>query len=311
MTFLNKKFILIVLLILIATVLVITSLGRKSENGSISKSSKLQVVASFYPLYFFSSVIGGEKAEVVNLTPFGVEPHDYDPTTADIARIEKSNMVVLNGGVEVWGDKIRNNLKGTNVEIINTGKDLFTEDLSDDDGNQTDSHVWLSPILAKKQIETILGGFIRIDLQNKDYYISNTNKLINKMTELDNRFRTGLSNCSRKDIVTSHAAFGYLTHEYGIEQIPISGFSPNSEPSARQLTDIVKLAKVRNIRYIFFESLVSPKLSETIANEIGAGILVLDPLEGLSEVRLKSGNNYFTVMEENLNNLKVALQCSS
>src|SRR5258708_33486523 len=112
-------------------------------------------------------------------------------------------------------------------------------------------------------------------------------------------FRSGLANCKQKDIITSHAAFGYLASTYGLNQVPIAGLSPDQEPSAKQLAEVANFAKQHNVKYIFFEKLVSPKLSETIASEIGAKTLVLDPLEGLTEYDIKSGKGSFSGMQEN------------
>lgn len=126
---------------------------------------------------------------------------------------------------------------------------------------------------------------------------------------LDKDYRSGLSKCNKKDIITSHAAFGYLAKEYGFNQLAIAGLSPDEEPTLQTLKNISDFAKKNNVQYIFFESLVSPKLSETIANEVGAKTLVLNPLEGLSIQDIAEGKNYFTEMRSNLNQLKIALQC--
>lgn len=271
---------------------------------------KIQVTTSFYPLYFFAREIGADTAEVKNITPAGVEPHEYDPTTSDIARIEKSNVLILNGTVETWGDKIKENLKGTPVVIITASDGLMNQQLIEDSKVVADPHVWLSPRVAKKQVERITTGFVQVDPQNSSYYQANEKKLIDQLDQLDKKFKEGLASCKQKDIITSHAAFGYLASAYGLTQISISGLSSDAEPSAGKMVEIVKFAKERNIKYIFFESLVSPKLSDTIASEIGAKTLVLDPLEGLTDNDIKHGKNYFSVMEENLKNLQIALQCN-
>ena len=159
------------------------------------------------------------------------------------------------------------------------------------------------------EVKTILNGFIKVDPKNKSYYYNNTNKLLSRLDGLDKEYKQGLINCNQKDIITSHAAFGYMAKTYGLNQVPISGLSPDAEPSSQQLAEITKFAKDHYLKYIFFESLVSPKLSETIANEVGAKTLVLDPIEGVSKVDIKSGKNYFTIMADNLKNLRIALEC--
>lgn len=296
-----KKYfsLLIISLLIIAAVIIVLSKNKQNQQTPL-EAKKIKVSASIYPLYFFSSQIGGGKTSIFNVTPAGAEPHDYEPSTRDIAQIESGNMLVLNGRLEAWGDKITNNLKGTNVKVIVAGQGLFT---------QTDPHIWLDPELAKKEVREITQGFISIDPGNNKFYEDNENKLDMKLDLLDSAFKEGLRSCQSRDFITSHSAFSYLAKRYGLNQISISGLSPDQEPSARELADIAKFAKENNVKYIFFESLVSPKLSETIANEIGAKTLVLDPIEGISDDDIKQGKNYFTIMENNLKNLKLALNC--
>jgi zinc transport system substrate-binding protein len=297
----------LILVVVIVLVLVIFFVNQsKIKTGS----DKLQVTASFYPLYFFASQIGGDKVQVNNITPAGSEPHDYDPSTQDIARIENGNMLILNGGVEAWGDKIKDNLKDKDVKIIVVGDGLLTKELREEGENMKDPHVWLNPQLARQEAAKITEGFIAIDPVNGDYYKGNEKKLDAKLNKLDSDYKAGLANCQSKDIITSHVAFAYLAEQYGLNQVAISGISPDEEPSAQQLAGVADFAKKNNVKYIFFESLVSPKLSETIADEVGAKSLVLDPIEGLSDDDIKQGKNYFTVMEANLKNLQTALSCS-
>lgn len=285
----------------------------KTRNTSVpyidNSNHKLQVTTSFYPLYFFSSQIGGDMAEVKNITPTGVEPHDYEPTAQDIARIEKSDLLVLNGEVESWGNKIKNNLQGKDIKVLLAGEGLLTKQLDKDGTSIIDPHLWLDPVLAKQQVNNIANGFISIDSPNTAYYQHNQQLLGTQLDQLDHSYKTGLSNCQQRDIITSHTAFGYLAARYGLNQVAISGLSPDQEPSSQQLVTVAKYAKEHNVKYIFFESLVSPKLADTVAQEIGAQTLVLDPLEGISNDDIEQGKNYFTVMEENLKNLQTALQC--
>jgi zinc transport system substrate-binding protein len=172
-----------------------------------------------------------------------------------------------------------------------------------------DPHIWLSPPLVKQITDKITQALIQIDPANSNYYQTNANSLKAKLDNLDVEYKQGLSNCAEKNIITSHAAFGYLATTYGLNQVSIAGLSPDAEPSPQQLADITKFAKANNVKFIFFESLVSPKLSDTIANEIGAKTLVLNPIEGLTNDEISQGKNYFTEMQNNLSNLKIALQC--
>ncbi|MER3447434.1 MAG: zinc ABC transporter substrate-binding protein [Candidatus Dadabacteria bacterium] len=280
------------------------------SKESINEKSKLRVTASFYPLYYFATQIAGDKAEVINITPAGAEPHNYEPTARDIARIESSDLLILNGGnLEAWGDKIKDELTGRHTIIVIAGKGLVDRQLIEEGKAIQDPHVWLSLPLAKQEVEKIVQGFIQADPANASFYQSNAQSLKDKLDALDKEYREGLHSCVSRDIVTSHAAFGYLAHQYHLNQIAIAGVSPDEEPNTKKLAEISDLVKAKGIRVIFFENLINPKLSETIANETGAKALVLDPIEGISNNDIKAGKNYFTQMEANLHNLRIALQC--
>ena len=275
-----------------------------------SQGNKIQVVASFYPLYYFATQIAGNKADVINITPAGAEPHDYEPTAQDIARIESSKLLILNGGnLEAWGNKIKDELGSKNITIVIAGQDLVNKQLVENGQKILDPHVWLDPPLAKQEVQKITQGFIQIDPANTSFYQSNAQLLENKLDSLDQEYMAGLNSCANTSIVTSHAAFGYLADRYHLTQISITGVSPDEEPSTQKLAEIADMVKRMHIKVIFFESLISPKLSQTIATETGAQTLVLDPIEGISEKDLSAGKDYFTQMEMNLHNLKIALQC--
>ena len=288
----------------------VKDLGKPAKNVAPVQAGKMQVVASFYPLYFFSSQIGGDKADVTNIVPAGAEPHDYEPTAQDMAKMESSKLIVLNGGgLEAWSDNIKKNVDAKKTAIVTAGEGLTTQQVTEDGETGTDPHVWLDPPLAEKMVDNITQGYAQADPDNKEYYQANANTLKSKLADLDMEYKQWLSNCQEKNIITSHAAFGYISMTYGLKQVSIAGLSPDAEPSPQQLADIAKFAKDNNVKYIFFESLVSPKLSQTIATEVGAQTLVLNPIEGLTDEELAQGKNYLTVMRDNLTNLKIALQC--
>jgi zinc transport system substrate-binding protein len=302
----NKLFFVIVGVIFIGVLSYFLNVGifKRSITQESAKSG-YEVAASFYPLYFFSSEIGKDKAEVFNVTPAGIEPHDYDPTPQDIVRIQNSKLLVVNGaGFELWLDKIKGELN--NVVMVDTSQDL---NLQEGQVEGKDPHIWLSPVLAKSQVDKILQVYIQVDPANRAFYETNAQRLKERLDELNRKFEQGLNSCNQKSFVTSHAAFGYLAREYNLTQVPISGLSPDEEPSPAKLAEITRFARENNVKYIFFETLVSPKLSETIAREVGAQTLVLDPVEGISDEGIKQGETYFTVMESNLKNLQAALEC--
>jgi zinc transport system substrate-binding protein len=305
----NKKY------IIGLSILVVLIIGSfflfDSKKDETIPNNKIKIVTSFYPLYFFTSEIAGNKAIVSNITPAGAEPHEYEPTARDIANIENSNILILNGGgLETWSKNIITNLKQDKTTSITTGEGLTTKQFMEKGKTITDPHIWLSPVLAKQMIDKIENGLSKVDPNNSSYYQSNTQNLKAKLDILDGEFKQGLTTCKSKDIITSHSAFAYLAQEYNLKQVSIAGLSPEEEPSSKQMAEISKFAKDNNVKYIFFESLISPKLSETIAKEIGAQTLVLNPIEGLTEDEINNGKDYFSEMRSNLVNLKIALQCT-
>lgn len=285
-------------------------IAPRLKNTLPAQSPKLQIIASFYPMAFFAEQIAGDTADIANVTPAGAEPHEYEPSTQDIAQMEHANLIILNGNIEPWGDKIKANLKNSLVHILTASDGLATRTLTENGATSTDPHTWLDPVLAKEEARNISNAIIQIDPANKDAYTANTQALLQKLDQLDNAHKTGLASCTTKDIITSHAAFGYLAHQYGLTQVPIAGLSPDEEPSAQALIATAKFVQEHNVKYIFFESLLSQKLSQTIAHETGAQTLELNPLEGLTKNQQQQGEDYFTVMYNNLHNLQTALSCT-
>jgi zinc transport system substrate-binding protein len=307
---LPTKIIILAAVIIAVTLIVWLAFSSKAPSAATPQSGKLPVVASFYPLYYFAAQIGGNKADVYDITPAGSEPHDYEPTAGDMIEIENSRLLILNGfGLEAWGNDVAKNVDPAKTLLVTASDGIISHQLTEAGQTTIDPHVWLAPELAKTMVDNIAAGFVKVDPADSQYYQANASALKIKLDQLDADYRTGLANCRLKDIITSHAAFGYLASAYGLNQIPIAGLSPDAEPSPEQLADIVGQARADKIKYIFFESLVSPKLSQTIATEIGAKTLVFNPLEGLTKAELAQGQNYFTEMQNNLTNLETALEC--
>lgn len=315
----KNTYIFLIIGFLLLGAITLFAVRNRDSKEQFSQNNVLQVTASFYPLSFFASEIGKEKTRVSNITPAGIEPHDYDPTPQDIVRIQDSTLLIVNGaGFEPWLDKLKDEL--TMVTVVTTTDGVTLQESTEEHAEEEepgyeeesnlDPHIWLSPVLAKVQVDKILQGYRGVDSQNSAFYEANAEDLKRRLDELDRKFEQGLRSCKQRSFVTSHAAFGYLAREYNLTQVPISGLSPDEEPSPAQLAQVTEFVKEHNIQYIFFETLVSPKLSETIAQEVGAQTLVLDPIEGLSDDDIKQGENYFTVMESNLKNLQIALECS-
>lgn len=289
-----KKVLAVFLTIVISAALFFLIQKRQSV---IINPTKIQVATSFYPLYFFTKEIAGDKIEVVNITPAGAEPHDYELTSQDVIEIGQSKLLVLNGNLEPWANKILNDLKGKNTKVITVG------------ATSGDPHTWLSPTLSKREAEKIAEELKNIDPINSNYYQENEVKLEKELDNINNEYKIGLQNCQTRTFVTSHEAFSYLASDYNLNQVSIAGLSPDNEPSLNQLAEITNTVMKNNVKYIFFESLASPKLAVTIANEVGAGTLVLDPIEGILPKDISKGVNYLTLMTNNLQNLRKALEC--
>lgn len=292
--------------------------GQKASSSS-EKSDKLKVTASFYPMYDFSKKIGGDKVEVKNMISSNVEPHDWEPTPKDLVSIGDSDVFVYNGaGMETWIDKVTKSSDNKNLELVEASKGVkLLKGEEDEDAKEEkehehehgacDPHVWLSPENAKKEMENIKNAFVKADPKNKDYYENNYNENAKKLDELDKKFKDELAKTKKKDIVVAHQAFGYICNAYGLNQVAIEGLSPDSEPDAAKMAEIAKFAKDNKVKYIFFEELVSPKVAETIAKEVGAKTEVLNPIEGLTDKQLKDGEDYFSIMNKNLEVLLKAL----
>jgi zinc transport system substrate-binding protein len=279
------------------------------------KDTRLQVVASFYPMAEFARAVGGKNANVVTLVKPGLEPHDYEPTPQDLAKIYGSDLFVYNGaGLEsAWVDKIQPQLDQSNTFTVDASYKvkLLSRDPSDSENKSaTDPHVWMDPELAVKEVSAITLGYIAVDGKNARTYQENADAYIKKLNQLHAAFTSGLAQCQSHDIVTSHQAFSYLAKEYGLTATGITGLSPDNEPSPQKLAQIADLAKANNVKYIFFESLVSPKLSQTIASEVGAQTIEFNPLEGLTNAEVKAGKNYLSVQQDNLQALRTALSCT-
>lgn len=293
----------------------IVALAACSSGRSDIVEGKTNVVTSFYPLYDFAVKIGGDHASVVNLVPAGVEPHDWAPKSRDVSRINKSQLFIYQGaGFEPWvPDFLTSMPKDAAVRVVETSKGLDLLKAAEEAGNKSeggefDPHAWLSPARAKKMAETIKDAYVQADPANKADYEANFKKLAGQFDDLDNEFRTQLARTSKKEIVVSHQAFAYLCRDYGLTQKAIMGLSPDAEPTAQDLKQIGDFVKANQVKYIFFEELVSDKLAKTLARDAKVDTLVLNPLEGLTDKQLKSGEDYFTVMHSNLQNLLKALQ---
>lgn len=290
-------------------IIIITALFLSISSYQISDASnKLKVAASFYPLAHFAEQVGGDKVEIIKIIPGGADPHEYEPTAKDMVKIQTSQVFIFNGaGLEPWAERILGKLKKKGVLTLQMSENFKLR--GEEGGSKYDPHIWLDPLFAVKEVELIRDILVRADPANGDYYRDRCAVYTGRLLQLHERYDRGLKSCKNRDIVVSHNAFGYLAGRYGFEVYAITGLSPEEEPSPRRMAEIIKLSKAKNIKYVFTELLVSPKIAQTIANEVGAEVLVFNHASELSDNDIMAGKTYISVMDENLNNLRLALSC--
>ena len=265
--------------------------------GGDSSSEGPTVVAAFYPLAFAVEQVGGDGISVRNLTPPGVEPHDLELSGSDIRTISGADLVLyFGGGFQPALEDAIDSASANAVDLL----DAVETRAGGEEEYGVDPHVWLDPVRYAVIVERIGEELGRRPAAAR---------FAATLRALDREFRRDLSGCERDEIVTSHAAFGYLARRYGLKQVAITGISPEAEPTPRDLEAVVRQVRVVGATTVFFETLVSPRLAETVAREVGARTAVLNPLEGLTEAQVGAGEDYVSVMRENLAVLRRALGC--
>ena len=305
--------------LLIASLAILFIMVGCGNQEATKDSTKLQIVTSFYPMYDFTQNVAGDNAEVSVLMKAGTEPHDYEPSAKDIAKIADSDVFVYNSKeMETWISSVLTNIdtKKTVVVDASQGIDLLEGNHSDDEteaeheghSHAHDPHIWLDPVLAQKQVDTIKEGIIKADTKNKETYEKNALAYKEKLAALNEKFEMGLKNAENRTFVTQHAAFAYLANRYDLEQVAIAGLSPDQEPSPAKLAELNDFIKENNIKIIYFAETASPKIAKTVANETGAKLEVLSPIEGITQEEQEKGVDYIKVMEKNLEALEKAIK---
>jgi zinc transport system substrate-binding protein len=280
----------------VALVFGLAGCGRGASDGVARK----KIVAAFYPLAFAAEQIGGSGVAVRNLTPAGAEPHDLELTPSDVRAVDGAALVLYLGNGFMPGlETAVAQRSGRSLDLL-TGETLQTRPDAGG-GTSLDPHVWLDPVRYASIVRRIGRA-----LGDK----AATDSLVSQVDLLDAEYKRVLAHCRRHDIVTSHAAFGYLAARYGLRQVPLEGLAPEAEPSARDIARLVDAVRASGATTVFFEPLVSPKLAQTVAREAKVKTAELDPIEGLSHDAIASGSNYFTVMRANLAALRTALGCT-
>ncbi|CDQ20462.1 metal ABC transporter solute-binding protein, Zn/Mn family [Halobacillus karajensis] len=329
---------LVIILSFIVIVSILTSCGNEETSvKQEKKGDQLTVYTTVYPLKFFTEQIGGDTVEVQSILPAGSDAHTYEPTTKEMVEMAEGDLFIYNGaGLEGYAKKISESIESEGVTILETASDIELKEQHHDHGaeaehthedeqvhedrqqnekedheghnhGEQDPHVWLDPMLAVQMAESIKGQLIELNPEHEQAYEKNFKELKDKLLALDQSFHKRIESKPKSKIIVSHAAYGYWEESYGINQIAVSGLSPTNEPSQKDLEEIMKVAEMNDLQYVIFEQNITPKVAEVIQNEIGAEALRFHNLAVLTEEDIKNKEDYFTLMERNLDVLAQAL----
>lgn len=302
---------------------------KSSKKKGESNHDKLDVYTTVYPLQYFAERIGGGFVQVNTIYPPGSDEHSYEPTQKDMMNLADADIFIYIGlGLEGFVDKAKTTLKNENVTIVGAAEQLHIEEApynehgEDENGEldehgeddhdhhhhgDVDPHVWIDPVYAKDLALAIKEALIKKMPEQKNEFENNYSVLAKELDQLNDDFENMISNSKHKEIIVSHAAFGYWEKRYGIKQISVAGLSTTNEPSQKQLQKIIEAAKKYDLKYVFFEQNVNSKLTEIIQKEIGAKPLVLHNLSVLTDDDLKNNPSYFSLMDGNLKALEKGL----
>lgn len=282
-----------------------------------AESDKPNVIVTLFPQYDMVRAIAKDKVNLEILLPAGVEPHSYEPTPNTIIRINESDLFVYTSDImETWISNLFTELNDQGPIVVNSsnGVELIThleEEHSDEEDHdeEYDPHFWLDPLNAKIMAENITAGLIEMDPENADFYQANANIYLSELDKLDQEFIDLFNRVKlNKIIYGGHFAFGYLSNRFNIEILsPYTGYSPDAEPSISSLAELINVMQENQIKVIFYEELVDPKIARTISEQTGANIEVLHGAHNLSQEEMAQGLTYFDVMRSNIEKLKVAL----
>ncbi|TDW23792.1 zinc transport system substrate-binding protein [Kribbella kalugense] len=298
----------------------LTLAGCSGSTTNGSSNGKLDVVASFYPLEFIARSVGGDAVNVTTLTAPGVEPHDLELTPKQVGSIATAKLVVYEKDLQPAVDEaVEQNAKDAGFDVAPaaqleaTGADFEEHEPGQaapavHKDNALDPHFWLDPVRYADVVKAVEEKLASVDSANAAGYHERATALLGQIGKLDTEYKTGLASCELRTFVTSHEAFAYLAKRYGLTMVGIAGFTPDAEPTPTRIKEVQDLVKAQHVTTIFYEELVSPKLAETIAHDVGVKTAVLSPIEGLSDANSKE--TYLTLMRENLQELQKANGCA-
>lgn len=321
----------------IAFILLLAACGSNTETGSETEGEaaegKLDVYATVYPLVYFAERIGGERVDVRSVYPAGANEHSFEPTQKDMINMADADLLFYVGlGLEGFIDSARETLQNEDLEFIATADGITDEQLEaaagaqaeehieDEHGHEeeggheghdhgsTDPHVWISPVLSQELAASVRDALTEKDPEGAEEFDNNYEELVAELEALDESFKNLHTKVERDTFFVSHAAFGYLAEPYGFEQVAVAGLNSQDEPSQKELTEIVDMAREKDIQYIVFEQNVSSNLTEVIQNEVGAEAIEMHNLGVLTQENIDNDETYFTLMEKNLQVLETVLK---
>jgi zinc transport system substrate-binding protein len=296
-------------LVLVSIVVIAAGCGGDGESRA-GPGETIAVAASFYPLAFAAEQVGGDAVAVENLTPPGAEPHDLELTPGDLETIASAQVVVMvRGGFQpAVEEAVESVASGIVVDALE-GVEMAPSSVAAD-SHEADPHVWLDPMIFADVVERVASALGRVDQGAAGGFDDAAARLRSRLTDLDRDFRQGLADCRTRIMITNHAAFGHLAAAYDLDQVPISGLSPEAEPDPERIAELADRAEAAGVTTIFTEDLVPSDVAETLAAEAGIDTAVLSPLEGLTADQLAAGDDYLSVMRTNLETLRHGLDCA-
>jgi zinc transport system substrate-binding protein len=305
-----------------------------TDSSTASDSSKPTVAASFQPIEEIARRVAGDRVNVVGLTPPGAEAHDVELTAQELESLNETKGVVYLGDGFQPGVESELAALDASVARIDLLKDLTVlpatgrdeehseeegdeehseeegDEHSEEEGGENDPHVWLAPTNMVAMTREMITAMSAIDPDGAETFSANGEKYIAELTALDNEMEASLATCSSRTFVTNHQAFAYLANRYDLTQVPISGLSPDAEPSAQELEAIAEEAREAGVKYVFVEANLSDKLAKTLADELGLSTLVLQTVETLSTEQIADGVTYISAQRENMAALTKGLDCA-
>lgn len=302
--------------LLIVLVLILLSCNISNKEND---EKKIFIVTTLFPTYDFAKNIGKDRVKVELLLPPGVEAHSYEPKPEDILKIQKAKVFIYTGKyMEPWAEKIIKSIDNKNLIVVDASKgisELIEQEIHNNKRHEhvekLDPHIWLDFDNAKIMIDNILSGLISADESNKKFYEINASSLKEYLSKIDENYRQGLSNCkSRYFFHAGHFAFGYLAKRYNLEYISAyPGISPDEEPTPKIIGEMVQKIKKYNVKYIFYEELTIPRIANVLSKETGVTLLKINSAHNLSREDLEKETTYINIMESNLKQLRIGLEC--